>query len=79
MLVNESFSLLNENIGKKLKQLRKERGITTKVLGRYIGVSQQQISRYELGINHINIDALAKFSELFQVPISSFTHYLKNE
>lgn len=46
--------------------------LTAEELGRYIGVSQQQISRYESGSNHINIDFLSQLSELFKVPIQVF-------
>ncbi|WP_428846842.1 helix-turn-helix domain-containing protein [Providencia rettgeri] len=37
-----------------------------------IHVSQQQVSRYERGINQINIDLLAELSFLFGVPIFEF-------
>lgn len=72
MLMNKTSPKINYFIGKKIKQLRKEKGITGEELARYIGVSQQQISRYEQGINCVHIDLLAKLSELFKVSILVF-------
>lgn len=58
--------------GMKIKYLRKKKGLTTSELGGFIGFSQQQISRYERGINCIHIDLLVALSFFFEVPISVF-------
>ncbi|MEX9746102.1 helix-turn-helix domain-containing protein [Providencia rettgeri] len=68
-IIKPTFNII---VGKKIKRYRKEMKLTAEELGRYIGVSQQQISRYESGINHINIDFLSQLSELFIVPIQFF-------
>ncbi|HGN9136515.1 TPA: helix-turn-helix domain-containing protein, partial [Providencia stuartii] len=65
-IIKPTFNII---VGKKIKRYRKEMNLTAEELGRYIGVSQQQISRYESGVNHINIDFLSQLSELFKVPI----------
>ncbi|MTC10772.1 helix-turn-helix domain-containing protein, partial [Providencia stuartii] len=54
-IIKPTFNII---VGKKIKRYRKEMNLTAEELGRYIGVSQQQISRYESGVNHINIDFL---------------------
>ncbi|HEM8292336.1 MULTISPECIES: helix-turn-helix domain-containing protein [Providencia] len=72
MLIITKTQKFNIIVGKKIKKYRKEMKLTAEELGQYIGVSQQQISRYESGANHINIDFLAQFSELFKVPIQVF-------
>lgn len=72
MLIITKTQNFNIIVGRKIKKYRKEMKLTAEELGQYIGVSQQQISRYELGTNHINIDFLAQFSELFKVPIQVF-------
>ncbi|EJD6584521.1 helix-turn-helix transcriptional regulator, partial [Providencia rettgeri] len=58
--------------GKKIKLLRKQKGLTASELGEQMGVSQQQISRYERGVNHINIETLEKLSFFFKVSIFEF-------
>lgn len=72
MLIITKTQKFNIIVGRKVKKYRKEMKLTAEELGQYIGVSQQQISRYESGANHINIDFLAQFSELFKVPIQVF-------
>ncbi|MCX3071369.1 helix-turn-helix domain-containing protein [Providencia stuartii] len=72
MLINERTPNSRIYIGNKLKELRKKNGLTEKELGTYLGISQQQVSRYERGINCVNVDLLAKLSELFQVPVKIF-------
>ncbi|MDE1486945.1 helix-turn-helix domain-containing protein [Xenorhabdus bovienii] len=50
-------------VGQRIRMRREEIGLNTQTLAELIGVSQQQISRYETGINAINI------AKLFQVAI----------
>lgn len=48
-------------IGTVLKERRKFIGISGIELGRRLNISQQQISRYERGVNCFNIDILIRF------------------
>lgn len=50
--------LLSNNIGKMLKHFRRKSGLTGAELAKLANVSQQQISRYENGINNITFDRL---------------------
>lgn len=59
-----------KTIGMRIRALRKRKGLTTADLGRYLGVSQQHVSRYERGISIINIDILIKLSFIFKIPIN---------
>lgn len=45
-------------IGRQIYFTRKMRCITGKQLGELLNVSQQQVSRYERGVCHIDVDAL---------------------
>ncbi|MEQ4664223.1 helix-turn-helix transcriptional regulator [Providencia rettgeri] len=47
-------------VGKKIKNYRLACGFSGNELGRMIGVSQQQISRYENGMNPLNFCMLNK-------------------
>ncbi|EFB73097.1 antitoxin HipB [Providencia rustigianii] len=49
---------LSNNIGKMLKSYRRRTGLTGTELAKRINVSQQQISRYENGVNNITFDKL---------------------
>ncbi|SUC19520.1 transcriptional regulator [Proteus vulgaris] len=56
-------------IGKKIHCIRKEKGITGDKLARMLNISQQQVSRYERGINQITVDCLFKISEILDVEL----------
>ncbi|QXX85182.1 helix-turn-helix transcriptional regulator (plasmid) [Providencia sp. R33] len=60
-------------IGIKIKKLRKGKGLTAEELGRFLGVSQQHVSRYERGVSLVNIDILIKLSFIFKVTIGELT------
>lgn len=59
---------IGDNIMKnRLKDMRLKKGISQKILGIEIGVSQQNISKYENDIASIPIDVLIAMSEYFKV------------
>lgn len=59
-------------VGQKIKFLRKKQGMTANDLAVYLGISQQQLSRYERGVNRIDIDTLSTLSFLFNISIYYF-------
>ncbi len=50
--------------------------LTAEELGRYIGVSQQQISCYESGVNHINIDFYLNYLSYLKYQFKFFNRRL---
>ncbi len=56
-------------LGKKIKQLRQERGWSQAQLSQKLSVHQKQISGYERGIHAPSIDLLIKMAELFNVSL----------
>lgn len=59
-------------IGKRIQQRRKENKLTAASLSEKIGVSQQQLSRYERGTNKINVTHLIDIAAYLDTPISWF-------
>ncbi|EPL9568988.1 helix-turn-helix domain-containing protein [Providencia rettgeri] len=59
-------------VGSKIKRLRKEHGLTGTELAAYLHVSQQQFSRYERGVNRIDIDSLVIIANFLKVSIHYF-------
>lgn len=57
-------------IYKKLKLLRKERGLTLNELAEKVGGDYQQISRIERGKSKLSIDLLLKMANALDAPIS---------
>ena len=56
-------------IGKFLKELRKEKGITQEQLAEILGVSNRTISRWETGNNMPDISLLVVIADFFEVSI----------
>ena len=57
-------------IYQKLKQLRKERGLTLNNLAEKMGADYQQISRIERGKSRLTIDVLMKMADALETPVS---------
>ncbi|MDR2227026.1 MAG: helix-turn-helix domain-containing protein [Providencia sp.] len=65
-------------IGIKIKNRRKELGLSGADLANKLNLSQQQISRYENGINKIPINHLVDIAEVLDCPIEWFFHGYAN-
>ncbi|WP_272663220.1 MULTISPECIES: helix-turn-helix domain-containing protein [unclassified Providencia] len=63
---------LSQAIGHQIYLTRKLYGLTGKELGDKLGVSQQQISRYERGICRIDIDVLVCFLNELNMSLNEF-------
>ncbi|MCG3462933.1 helix-turn-helix domain-containing protein [Xenorhabdus bovienii] len=59
-------------VGQRIQAKRKELSMTATALAKQIGISQQQLSRYETGANRINLVHLVKITTLLDTPISWF-------
>lgn len=59
-------------IGQQIMRRRKSSGLSGKALAELLGLSQQQISRYEQGITNIRASTLLQLSFLFNVDVKSF-------
>lgn len=59
-------------IGEKIRTRRKELGLSQEKLGEMIGVSYQQIQKYEKGINKLGPEKIQQIAEALRVPIGFF-------
>lgn len=58
-----------EEVYKKLKQIRKSRGLTLNDLAENVGLDYQQISRIERGKSRLTIDVLMKMAKALDTPL----------
>jgi len=56
-------------LGRRLKSLRVRRGLTQAALGMVLGLSFQQIQKYEKAINRIRVSQLRRIAEALGVPV----------
>lgn len=59
----------NQKYAKNLKKLRKKNKFTQAQLASKIGVTLQQVQKYEKGINRMSLDAAVKICKALNVSI----------
>jgi transcriptional regulator with XRE-family HTH domain len=57
-------------VGKRIRQLRKERRITQSELAKSIGLTFQQIQKYEKARNRISASKLVEIADIFDVEVA---------
>ena len=62
----------NKKIGRRIKAIREEKGISQTKLGNLIGVSYQQIQKYENGTSALSVEKLDKIATTLTMPVSYF-------
>lgn len=60
------------HVGSRLKLRRTMLGMTQEKLGEQLGVTFQQIQKYEKGTNRIGASRLQEISEILEAPVSFF-------
>jgi len=55
----------------RLRALRLSRGMSQSELGRQLGVTFQQVQKYENGANRIGAGRLQRIAEVFDVPLAA--------
>jgi transcriptional regulator with XRE-family HTH domain len=59
-------------IGSRIAALRVAKGLSQTALGEAIGVSFQQVQKYEKGRNRIGVGRLRTIADLLKVPVETF-------
>jgi len=62
----------SRRVGQLIKAARKERGMTQMGLAELIGVSYQQVQKYESGIDNISVERLKQIAKAVNMPIALF-------
>ncbi len=60
------------HVGKRIRERRVSLGMSQTDIGEYLGLTFQQIQKYERGANRISASKLWALSNLFEVPIEWF-------
>ncbi|EST59680.1 helix-turn-helix transcriptional regulator [Proteus cibi] len=63
---------VNELVGQRIQKKRKELGYTGAHIADKLGISQQQFSRYERGLNKIDLSYLVTLAVYLRTPIYWF-------
>ena len=63
---------LKNNIGKKVKSLRLEKGLSQEKLAEYVNMSREHISCIERGKNLASTETLYYLAQYFEIDIKDF-------
>lgn len=68
----KSVTDVDTHIGHRLRELRSQAGVSQIKLGKLLGVSFQQIQKYENGSNRLSAARLWKIAQEFGIKIEAF-------
>jgi transcriptional regulator with XRE-family HTH domain len=63
---------IESRIGKRIRAARKHRKMSLSALGDELGLTYQQVQKYETGINRISASTLLKIADALEVKITYF-------
>lgn len=59
-------------VGNRVREFRIRKGLSQQALGERVGVSFQQIQKYERGTNRMGSSRLVQIADVLDIPVSSF-------
>lgn len=62
----------NEEFGCKIRVFRLQAGLTQEKLAEELGITFQQVQKYESGATKVNLVKLQQIAEVLKIPISAF-------
>jgi transcriptional regulator with XRE-family HTH domain len=68
----EPTKIIDKHVGRQLRILRSARGLTQEGLARMLGVSYQQLHKYEVGTNSISASRLYEMTRILGVSPDNF-------
>src|ERR1700730_9755665 len=72
MMPKDGAHPIDEHVGKRVRMRRLMLGRSQTQLGEALGLTFQQVQKYEKGTNRIRASRLQRSSESFQVPVEFF-------
>lgn len=71
-MTHRPITTVDKRAGLKLRYYRLMRGLTQKELAQQVGVTPQQLQKYELGRNRLTVGTLHVLAEVLAIPIAGF-------
>ena len=68
----DSNNLISQAVGRNLKRLRKEAGYKNSEFAKLVNKSEQQMHRYERGVNKIDLDTLIVALKILNINVGDF-------
>ena len=75
--MKETLNEIEQRVANNLKIIRRVRGFTLKQVGDVVGVTQQQIQKYESGNSRVPLDKLILMAKYLDVSLEFFVKEFK--
>jgi transcriptional regulator with XRE-family HTH domain len=62
---------IDEHVGERVRMYRIKARMSQEILGKQLGITFQQIQKYEKGTNRIGASRLHQISEILNIPVAS--------
>lgn len=72
MLAKKAPNPTDKHVGRRVRMRRKMLGMSQSTLGNSLGLTFQQVQKYEKGTNRIGASRLQHIAQILQVPVSFF-------
>jgi len=63
---------IDRHVGEIVRKIRQDRNMTLAETGQMLGISHQQLQKYETGTNRLSAGMLHGVAQVFGLPISAF-------
>ena len=63
---------VDQHVGSMVRQIRKKKGLSQEALAEHLGITFQQIQKYENGKNRIAAGRLHTMSKVLKTPVQRF-------
>ncbi len=63
---------IDVHVGKRLRLRRTMMGLSQEALAKAVGITFQQVQKYEKGVNAMNSSRLYEFSQFMHIPVAYF-------
>lgn len=63
---------VDQQVGRNIRKLRKDRGESQETLAAALGLTFQQVQKYERGANRVSASKLVAIAKHYQVPVALF-------
>jgi transcriptional regulator with XRE-family HTH domain len=69
---NKEYAYVDEHVGNRIRVRRTLLGMSQEKLGEALGLSFQQVQKYEKGADRVSASRLVQFAKILNVPMSYF-------
>ena len=71
-MAGKRFGDVDDHVGRRLRARRKELGISQEKLANVLGISFQQVQKYESGVNRVSASRLWNIAQALEVGVGYF-------